>query len=212
MGRPSHSSTTASGSALEQAREAAGSSKDVEIAGGAATVRQYLGADQLDELVRRPTSRGDSHVITRSIDKHRGTVMPSRTRTGDEKPAYSYIERVMISHAHPAKLGCDLAGVALGIGLIWRHRPIPAGAAIFGLSFVGSYLVRDIDIDRYGQTNLGQWMLGQAKPLNLLVRTAGFSVLLVGLWLRSPRLSAAGILGIVLGRALSPYAGESHSL
>jgi dihydrofolate reductase len=36
--------------ALEQAREAAGS-KDVEIAGGAATVRQYLGAGLLDELV-----------------------------------------------------------------------------------------------------------------------------------------------------------------
>jgi hypothetical protein len=129
--------------------------------------------------------------------------MPSRTRTGDQKSPYSYIERVMISHAHPVKVGCDLAGVALGMGLVWRHRPIPAGAAIFGLSFVGSYLVRDIDIDRYGQTNLGQWMLGQAKPLNLLVRTAGFSVLLVGLWLRSPGLSTAGILGIVLGRALS---------
>ena len=36
--------------ALEQAREAAGS-RDVEIAGGAATVRQYLSAGQLDELV-----------------------------------------------------------------------------------------------------------------------------------------------------------------
>lgn len=37
-------------SALEQAREAAGS-QDVEIAGGAATARQYLRADLLDELV-----------------------------------------------------------------------------------------------------------------------------------------------------------------
>jgi dihydrofolate reductase len=37
-------------SALEQAREAAGS-KDVEIAGGAATVGQYLEAGLLDELV-----------------------------------------------------------------------------------------------------------------------------------------------------------------
>jgi dihydrofolate reductase len=37
-------------SALEQARAAAGG-KDVEIAGGAATVRQYLAAGLLDELV-----------------------------------------------------------------------------------------------------------------------------------------------------------------
>jgi dihydrofolate reductase len=37
-------------SALEQARAAAGD-KDVEIAGGAATVRQYLAAGLLDELV-----------------------------------------------------------------------------------------------------------------------------------------------------------------
>jgi len=36
--------------ALEQAREAAGG-QDVEIAGGAATVRQYLRAGLLDELV-----------------------------------------------------------------------------------------------------------------------------------------------------------------
>jgi len=37
-------------SALEQAREAA-TNKDIEIAGGAAAVRQYLGAGLLDELV-----------------------------------------------------------------------------------------------------------------------------------------------------------------
>ena len=37
-------------SALAQARAAAGD-KDVEIAGGAATVRQYLAAGLLDELV-----------------------------------------------------------------------------------------------------------------------------------------------------------------
>jgi dihydrofolate reductase len=37
-------------SALERARAAAGD-KDVEIAGGAATVRQYLAAGLLDELV-----------------------------------------------------------------------------------------------------------------------------------------------------------------
>jgi len=37
-------------SALEQARRAAGG-KDVEIAGGAAAVRQYLAAGLLDELV-----------------------------------------------------------------------------------------------------------------------------------------------------------------
>lgn len=45
-----HFVTDGVASALEQARAAAGG-KDVEIAGGAATVRQYLAAGLLDELV-----------------------------------------------------------------------------------------------------------------------------------------------------------------
>ena len=51
-------------SALEQARAAA-SDKDVEIAGGAATVRQYLAAGLLDELVLHlvPVVLGDGERL-----------------------------------------------------------------------------------------------------------------------------------------------------
>lgn len=128
--------------------------------------------------------------------------MASPPARGGQEARYSLMERVMISHAHPAKLGGDLAGVGLGMGLVWRHRPIPASAAIFGFSLLGSYVVGDIEIDRYADTKLGRWTLGQAKPLNLVVRAAGFGVLLTGLC-GARRVWCRRNLRHALGRVLS---------
>ena len=48
-GPPSTSSTTASSTALDQAREAAGD-RDVRIAGGGATILEYVNAGLIDEF------------------------------------------------------------------------------------------------------------------------------------------------------------------
>ncbi|MGW4367805.1 dihydrofolate reductase family protein [Nocardia takedensis] len=58
-------------SALDQARAAAGD-KPVEIAGGAATVRQYLAADLLDELVLHlvPVLLGRGESLFRGLPAH----------------------------------------------------------------------------------------------------------------------------------------------
>ncbi|MGN2635822.1 dihydrofolate reductase family protein [Nocardia takedensis] len=72
-------------SALDQARAAAGD-KPVEIAGGAATVRQYLAADLLDELVLHlvPVLLGRGESLFRGLPAHPlelAETIPSETVT-----------------------------------------------------------------------------------------------------------------------------------
>jgi hypothetical protein len=77
---------------------------------------------------------------------------------------------------------------------------------LVGSSVLGSVLARRADTDRLLATPLGRWMLGQARPIDLVVRTAGSAVSLVGLWRHSGRLAAGGAGMIVVARPLSARA------
>lgn len=114
-----------------------------------------------------------------------------------------FIERVMAQHAHPLKLSCDSTGVGVCLYLTW-HRRLPAALTVLlGSSILGSVLVRHADTRRLAATRLGRWMLGQARPVNLVVRTAGFGVLLTGVWWHSTGLVIGGAGAIVAARSLS---------
>jgi hypothetical protein len=74
---------------------------------------------------------------------------------------------------------------------------------LLGSSILGSLLVQRAETRRLAATWLGRWMLGQARPVNLVVRTAGFVVLLAGVWRHSTGLIVGGAGAIVAARPLS---------
>lgn len=111
----------------------------------------------------------------------------------------------MAQHAHPLKLGCDSAGVAVCFYWTWNRRLPAALLTLFGSSILGSVLARKADTDQLAATPLGRWMLGQAEPLNLVLRTAGLAVSLVGSWRHSGTLVLGGIGTIVAARMLSVH-------
>lgn len=115
----------------------------------------------------------------------------------------TFIERVMVQHAHPVKLGCDSAGVVVCFYLTWRRQLPAALVTLFGSSILGSFLARDADTRLLVETPLGRWMLGQARPVNLVLRTAGLAVSLVGAWRHSGGLILGGAGMIVTARFLS---------
>ena len=73
---------------------------------------------------------------------------------------------------------------------------------VFGLSALGNVAVWRVDINELAATNLGKWMLGQTQPANLIIRTVGFAVVLVGVWVHSFLPMLGGVLIIVLARVV----------
>jgi hypothetical protein len=113
---------------------------------------------------------------------------------------FKFMERIMLQHANPVKLTCDFVGVALCFYFLWVHELIFALVLLFGVSISGNIIVWRVDIHALAKTNLGQWMLGQAKPANLIIRTVGFFILLYGTWTHSFLIMIAGVVIIVLAR------------
>jgi hypothetical protein len=109
----------------------------------------------------------------------------------------------MVQHADPVKLVCDSTGVLGCLYLSWRGRTVPAMTALFGSSVLGSLLVRNADVDQLAATELGHWMLGQAQPVNLVVRSAGLTVLLVGTRRHALGTTVGGLAMIAAARPLS---------
>lgn len=124
------------------------------------------------------------------------------TEKTNEKSSFNFIERIMLQHANPLKLTFDFVGVALCFYFLWVDKIILALACLFGLSILGNIVVWRVDIHELAKTKLGQWMLGQAKPANLVIRTVGFLILLYGVWNHTFLIIVVGAVIIVLGRIL----------
>lgn len=95
------------------------------------------------------------------------------------------MQRIMLQHAYPPKLFSDCLGIVLGIYFLWHNILWVALLALFGLSILGNIIAWKQDINKLAQTPLGKWMLIQANPTNMIVRTIGAAILSFGVWLHS---------------------------
>jgi len=120
----------------------------------------------------------------------------------EKETHFSFVETIMIQHAHPAKLTSDILGILIGWYFLWTHHLVLALIALFGASVLGTLLVWNKDIIQLYESPLGQWMIGQANPVNLIVRSIGFFWLCCGFWYHSAIYFPLGVVIIVLARFL----------
>lgn len=113
----------------------------------------------------------------------------------------------MLRHADPAKLVIDLTGTVVSAALMYRRRPGVSLGVLFGSSAVGSRVAASADLDALAATPRGQWMLVQAAPINLILRSAGFAALLYGLHRHRILPGLVGVALIVTGRVAGVAAG-----
>jgi hypothetical protein len=90
---------------------------------------------------------------------------------------FNFMERIMLQHSHLPKLISDCTGIVLGIYFLWVNNLAFALISLFGLSIFGNFIAWKQDINEIAETELGKWMLLQAKPVNLIVRSIGHSSL-----------------------------------
>ena len=107
----------------------------------------------------------------------------------------NFIQRIMVQHANPSKLVIDSIGVIISLYFFWYQDFWWAMLFLFGLSTIGTLLVWGKNEDGLARTRLGKWMIGQAHPMNLLVRGIGTIVVAYGFWLHS-------LIYILIGAAL----------
>jgi uncharacterized membrane protein YwaF len=112
----------------------------------------------------------------------------------------NFIERVMVQHANPFKLTLDVIGIILAVYFLWQRNWFWTIVALFGLSILGTIIAWGKDENKLAQTKLGKFMLGQARPANLLVRVAGAILLGYGLWMHSLPLILLGICVVIIAR------------
>jgi hypothetical protein len=128
------------------------------------------------------------------------------------RPDFRFIERIMIQHAHPVKLGTDILGVLLGWYFLWMHQLFLAFVALFGVSVLGTLLVWRQNLSELYETKLGKWMVVQAEPVNLVVRSIGFAIVCYGFWSHAALYFPIGIIIIILARYLGNKVGPMRKL
>ena len=110
------------------------------------------------------------------------------------------IQRIMVQHANPSKFTIDTLAILLAIYFLWYRDFVRAMAFLFGLSFIGTALVWGKNENALARTPLGRWMIGQAHPMNLLVRGIGTIAIAYGCWAHGFLFIAIGIVLLVVGR------------
>ncbi len=129
----------------------------------------------------------------------------------ENETEFNFIECIMLQHANPIKLTSDCIGIVLCFYFLWVNDLLLALILLFGLSVMGNILVWKIDIKKISETTLGKWMLVQAQPLNLILRTIGFVIVLFGLWRHSFLFIILGIIIIALARLLGTKSSKMFS-
>lgn len=123
------------------------------------------------------------------------------------KRDFNFMERVMLQHAYIPKLVTDCLGIVLGLFFLWNQNLIFGLLCLFGMSILGSVIAWKQNVHQLARTKLGRWMLIQANPINLIVRTVGFGVLCYGVWLHSTVVIVIGCFIVITGRLLSKKFG-----
>lgn len=120
-----------------------------------------------------------------------------------QKTNFNFAERIMLQHAYIPKLTLDCLGIVVSAFLFWYHQLVWAVVVLIGLSLLGNVVAWNQDIKKLAKTPLGKWMLYQAKPVNLIIRTIGAVILAYGLWLHSWLVLLVGLIVILIARLLS---------
>jgi hypothetical protein len=109
-------------------------------------------------------------------------------------------EKYLYHQIHPAKLLTDWSTGLLALYSLWHHQLAVALVLSLVPPPVASWLViRHANLDRQRQTGFGQYVARNMTHSMEVVRLAGFVVMAVGAWTRSPITIVLGLAGTLFG-------------
>ena len=106
--------------------------------------------------------------------------VPLKTASG-----FRWQEQYIIRRFHPRRILLDAALLPWAVYFLWNHEWIGAlGTIVFSLGMGYAFTSR-VDVRRYSRTLVGRVALLHLHPLNLLLQSAGLTLMFVSLWIHS---------------------------
>jgi len=112
------------------------------------------------------------------------------TMTGQEKALYHQI--------HPVKLAVDALSALAAVALLWRHALAPG--LIVGLmppAIASLALIQTVDLERWKRSALGHYLERHMSWPMVMLRLAGFVVMLAAAWFHLAAILFAGLVAIL---------------
>jgi hypothetical protein len=111
----------------------------------------------------------------------------------------TFLERAFVRRGHPKNVIVAVVGAIWGLYFLWIHDWIWALATVVLSAAVARFLTYGIREENLAQTTLGKIMLLHLHPMNLIVQTAGFGLLIYSIWTHSAILVMAAVSIILFG-------------
>ncbi|GEM_PF-6455526 len=110
-----------------------------------------------------------------------------------------FMERMILTYAHPARLIGKLLGAIWLLYYIWHHRLILGIFVATVLTLLGLFFSWNYTPSKFRKTHFGKLILLHLNPLNYALHVVGFIVLAYGMWLHYSFPILLGVSIMMLG-------------
>ena len=111
----------------------------------------------------------------------------------------TFLQEFMLSRGHPRQIILHLVGGIWTVYFLWQHNWIWAAAVVVLSAVLGRLSTSGTKEETLARTLLGKIMLLHLHPVNLTLQTAGFALLLYGVWVHSTLYIMAATSMVFLG-------------
>jgi hypothetical protein len=108
-------------------------------------------------------------------------------------------ERAIIRHGHPRRIIVGIISLMWVLHSLWFHNWIWAVVAVVAGLTLGRVTTLGMHEEQLAQTTLGKILLLHLHPVNVLLKFAGFAVLLYSSWIHSGVYILLSVSVILLG-------------
>lgn len=123
------------------------------------------------------------------------------TELGERQPGVrlTWLDKLMVQHAHPPKLILDTVAYMWGLYCFWHHELVAGLVVLFGIGGLGTVLAFRKDMAALARTSLGRLLLVSSHPANMLLQVVGYIVIAYGVWIHSTPTVLTGATSVLLG-------------
>lgn len=114
----------------------------------------------------------------------------------------TFSERIIIRSGHPRRIIVGLVTFIWMLYFLWFHNWLGAGLALIVGVPLSRVVTRGMHEEQLAQTTFGKILLLYLHPVNVIVQSIGFGVLLCSVWIHSGLNIALGVSMILLGHML----------
>lgn len=111
----------------------------------------------------------------------------------------TFLERIMVQHAHPVKFVLETIGVMWAVYELWLGNVPLAIAFGIGLPLIGTIAVWGHNEAYLAKTWFGKFMLLHANPVNFFFHAVGFVVLIAGIYGHMTEMILWGLTIVIFG-------------